>query len=149
MGKLICGELVEVGIGYADVNNVRSNVGDFSRQVVGDCMLHGEVPLLNVSGACVAIGGVDALTKACIWSERDGSDGWALGENKGGAQIVLGLLLHVLDEGELGSCKRSGDAGLIDEDDAESGTYDGTRRHHVGKAESGRDVIVVQFAGTV
>ena len=47
-----------------------------------------------------------------------------LRQREGGVDAVLGLLLDVLDEGELRDGEGGGDAGLIDEDDAEAGADD-------------------------
>ena len=52
--ELGLGELVEVGIRDADVDDVRADVGDVDGEIVGDGALEGEVPLLDVAGACVA-----------------------------------------------------------------------------------------------
>ena len=49
--------------------------------------------------------------------------------------------LDVLDEGELGEGEGRGDAGLIDEDDAEAGANDGFRGDEVGEADAGGDVV--------
>ena len=141
------GELVEVGIGNADVDDVRAGVGEFDGEVGGDFALDGEVPLLGVAGAGGADGGVDALAEAGIGGEGDGGDGGSAGEGEGGVDAVLCFLLDVLDEGELRRGEGRGDSGLVDEDDAEAGADDGFGREQVGEADARGDVGVVEFAG--
>ena len=87
LGELGGGELVEVGVGNADVDDVRSDVCDLGRQVVGDCTLHGEVPLLDVSGPCLSIGGVDALAETRVGRERNGRDGRTWERDEGGRRL--------------------------------------------------------------
>ena len=54
-----------------------------------------------------------------------------------GLHAVLRLLLHVLNERELRGCERGGDAGLVDEHDAEAGTNDCLWRQKVGQIPRG------------
>src|SRR5665213_3575611 len=75
LGKLSGGELVEVRVRNTDVHDVRSGVGKFYRQVIGDLALDGEVPLLRVTGAGGAYRRVDALAQACVRSEGNRGDG--------------------------------------------------------------------------
>ncbi len=63
-GELGGGELVEVGVRDADVDDVGADVGDVEGEVAGDGALEGEVPLLDVAGAGVAVDGVDGLAEA-------------------------------------------------------------------------------------
>jgi len=131
------------------VNDVRSYVRNFRRQIRCDRPLNCQVSLLHVSGPSLAVGGVDTLAETRIGHKRNRLNRWSLGENKGRTQIVLGPLLNVLNEWKLGRGEWRGNTRLIDEDDSESGTRYGFRRQHVGKTDSGRNVVVVQFTGAV
>ena len=71
-GELRLRELVEVGVGDADVDDVRADIGDVKRERVGDGALDGAVPLLDVAGACVAVDGIDALAE----TGGAGEGGW-------------------------------------------------------------------------
>jgi hypothetical protein len=52
------GELVEIGVGDANVDDVGADVGDVDGEIVGDSALDGYVPLLDVSGASSGGGGI-------------------------------------------------------------------------------------------
>ena len=121
LGELCGGELVEVGVGDADVDDVGANVGDVDGEIFGNGALDGYVPLLDVSGAGGFGGGIDALAEAGVGGEGDWRDAGTFRESEGGIDGVQGLLRDVLDEGELWRGEGSGDAGLVDEDYAEAG----------------------------
>ena len=76
-----------------------------------------------------------------------GGHGWSAGKLEGLVDRILGFLLDVLNEGELGQGEGSGDAGLVDEDDAEAGADDRFRGDEVGEADAGGYVAVMQRAG--
>ena len=140
------GELVEVGVGNADVDDVRADVGDSTDRLLVMARWTARFHCCDVAGAGGAVGGVDALAETGVGREGDGRNGRAAGESEGGVDAVLSLLLHVLDEGELRSGEGRGDARLIDEDDAEAGADDGLGREQVGKADARGDVVPVQLA---
>jgi len=144
-GKLAGGELVEVGVGYSDVDDMGADVSQLEGEIVRHCVLHGEVPLLHVAGAGVAVDGVDALAETGVGRERNGRDGRAGGERECFVYAVLGFLLDILNEGELWRCKGRCDAGLVDEDDAEAGADDGFGRGTIGKTDARGDVAPVEF----
>ena len=129
------------------MDDVRADVSDVNGQIVGDGVLEAEIPLLDVAGAGGTVGGVDALAEAGVGREWDGGDRGAGGELEGLIDAVEGLLLDVLDEGELGKGEGGGDAGLVDEDDAEAGAGDGPGSEEIGEADTGSDVVPMGLAG--
>ena len=77
-GELGGGELVEVGVGDADVDDVRADIGDVDGKIAGDGLLEREVPLLDVAGVGGAVDGVDGLAEASVLAlSGDGVDGGA------------------------------------------------------------------------
>ena len=141
------GELIQVGVGDADVDDVGADVGDVERKTGSDGALDGQVPLLHVAGSGGAGGSVDALAEAGLGSKGDGGNGGSGGELEGLGVAVLGALLDVLDEGILGGGEWSRDAGLIDEDDAEAGAEDGSCIGREGEAQAWGEAGVVKLAG--
>jgi hypothetical protein len=141
------GELVEVGVGDAYVDDVRAYVRYFGGEVVSEGALDREVPLLDVAGACGAICRVDALAEAGVGCEGDGRYGWSVGEREGCVDAVSGLLLDVLDEGELRGGEGCRDSGLVDENYAEAGAYYGLRCEEIGEAYARGYVGEVKLAG--
>jgi hypothetical protein len=102
------GELVEVLVGDADVDDVGADVGEIDGEVLREGALEGEVLLLDVAGSERAVDGVDGLAEAGAGGERDGGDRGSGGEGEGGVDAVLGMLRDVLDEGELRGCEGVG-----------------------------------------
>ena len=78
--------------------------------------------------------------------KRNGRDRRAGGECEGGVHAVQRFLLDILNERKLRRGKRRGDAGLIDEDDAEAGAHDRLGRDHVGKADARGNIGEVKLA---
>ena len=77
----------------------------------------------------------------------DGGDSGTAAKLEGGVDGVRGLLLDVLDEGELREGEGGCDAGLVYEDNAEAGAEDGLWGGEVGEAEARGDVAVVEGTG--
>ncbi len=74
------------------------------------------------------------MAEAGVGGERDGRDGGTVGELEGGVEGVLRGLAYVLDERELRHGEGCGDAGLVEEDDAEAGADHGFLVGGVGEA---------------
>ncbi len=47
--ELLDGQLIQIGVGDADVRDLRADVGDLQRDVRGELALEGRVPLLDVA----------------------------------------------------------------------------------------------------
>src|SRR5215472_7139324 len=103
--------------------DMRSHIGDLHGQVVCDCTLDCQIPLLDVSGSGPAVNGVYALAESGVGREWNRRDRGAARQNERWPQAVLGSLLYALDEGKLRCRKRCRDSRLIDKDDAETGTH--------------------------
>ena len=71
------------------------------------------------------------------------------GEAEGGADVVLRLLAHGLDEGELRDGERRRDAGLFEEDHAVAGAHHPTVGDAIRQAHARAEVAAFQFAGGV
>src|SRR5438067_257603 len=66
LGQLRGGELVQVGIRDADMDDVRADIGDVEAEIASDRALDGQVPLLCATGARLAIEAIDALAEAGV-----------------------------------------------------------------------------------
>ena len=73
MRELVDRELIQVGVGNADVRDFRADVGDFDDEVRGELALQRRIPLLHIAGAEVAIHGEDPLAEAGVGVSGIGS----------------------------------------------------------------------------
>ena len=72
--ELIDRQLIEVGVGDADVRDVRADVGRFDRRVRRQLALQRDVPLLHVAGAERAVDREHALAETRRRRRRDRRD---------------------------------------------------------------------------
>lgn len=78
--------------------------------------------------------------------ERDWRDRGSGGERKGGVDRVLSFLRNALDERKLRVSEGRRNAGLIDEDNTESGTDDSLRCNEIGETCTRGKIGVVKLA---
>ena len=72
LAELFDGQLIEVGVGNADVGDLRADVGNLDRDVRRELALKRRVPLLNVARSQIAIDGEHTLSKAGVRRQRNG-----------------------------------------------------------------------------
>src|SRR5438552_2367604 len=143
-GKLLGSELINVGVGIAEVCGFGADVGDLDGEVRSDFALDSEVPLLDVAGTEVTVDGENALAETGVGSQADGLNRWTVGKHESRSDVVLRGLRGGLHEGKLRIGKGRSDASLVEVSETEAAAYDGPFREEIGNAEARAEVAPVE-----